>query len=316
MKDRKIIFKSFKGSHLYGTNHAKSDHDYGGVFLNSASDLLGLEKRPDLWNNSIKVSTTVKNSKDDVDDELKSLPNFLYLCATGDSGCIESLFTPKEKTLVHTEEWDLILKNRDWLVTQKIRRPFLDYSKAQAYKAVSKVTNLNLLKEFVDFFSTQNPRLRIRDVFPESLKNKIEMKTLTDGVLAFELGGKTHLMSLKVSQFLKVISQQYNQFGHRVQSASQVGYDAKSLAHAYRTLFEAEELLTTGYLTLPLPEDKITFLKSVLNREFVPDTNFSHYNEYSEKVKALNNNLLPESVDMGKLNKLCESIMFDYFKVK
>jgi len=313
--ERKIIVESMVGSKLYGTNHPQSDDDFYGVFIHSAQDLFGIEKRADHWKCNVKLSEGSRNTLGDIDRNFCSLPSFLFKAASGDSLNTEILFTPKKLCKVWTPEWEKVLTYRKYMVSQHIKAPFLDFSKAQAHKANSKVENLTLLKEFNDFFSQQESKYRIRDVMPENLKTKVDDIHLPDGSHGFVLSGKTFLYSLKLSNFKKTLHQMVGLYGDRVHKVVAAGgYDWKALAHAYRLVFEAEHLLQYGELIFPLPSDQIEFLKTILRGEYKPSVNFFDdlYNR-QELVRAMSSDL-PEKADHSKLEQLCQEMMYAHFK--
>lgn len=313
--ERKIIIESLTGSKLYGTHHEKSDDDFYGVFIHSPRDLFGIEKRPDNWKRSVKLSEGSKNTKGDTDRDFTSLPSFLFKASTGDSRNIELLFCPKELCKVWTPEWELVLSHRKDIISQSIVAPFLDFSKAQAHAATNKSINLTLLNEFNDFFKNQNVNLRIRDVMPNHLKEKVENLLVANGDEAFNLSGRVFLYSLKISNFKKTLDQLLRQYGARARNAvADGGYDWKSLAHAYRLVFEAESLLQYGELVFPLPADQVTFLKTILRGEYKPDIDFfDDLNNRQEFVRSLPSDL-PKKANMEKLENLCQEIMYNYYK--
>lgn len=313
--ERKIIVESLVGSKLYGTNHEKSDDDFYGVFIHAPKDLFGIEKRPDNWKCKVKLSEGLKNTKGDTDRDFTSVPSFLFKASNGDSRNIELLFCPKEVCKIWTPEWELVLSYRKDIVSKSIIAPFLDFSKAQAYAATNKAINLTLLNEFHAFFKNQEPNLRIRDVMPDNLKQKVDHLNVANGDEAFNLSGRVFLYSLKISNFKKTLDQLLRQYGARAKNAvADGGYDWKSLAHAYRLVFEAETLLRNGELTFPLPADQVSFLKTILRGEYKPDVDFfDDLNNRQELVRNLSSDL-PQKANMTKLEELCQEIMYNYYK--
>lgn len=313
--ERKIIVESMVGSKLYGTNHPKSDDDFYGVFIHSAQDLFGIEKRADHWTCNIKLSEGPKNTLGDTDRNFCSLPSFLFKAATGDSHNIEILFTPKEMCKVWTPEWEKVLSYRKYIISQNIKAPFLDFSKAQAHKAANKIENLTLLKEFHEFFSQQESKHRIKDVMPDYLVNQVETVVLGGREPAFILSGRTFLYSLKLSHFKKNLEELVSKYGSRAHNAvANGGYDWKSLAHAYRLVFEAESLLQYGELIFPLPPDQINFLKTILRGEYKPEVDF--FDDLHNRQELIRNmpSELPEKANHSKLEELCQEMMYSHFK--
>ena len=70
----KLLLISKFGSHLYGTNTEKSDHDYKGLYLPNINDMLCGEF---VKSKTFKIDDTRKNNDNDLDLELFSLQYFL-----------------------------------------------------------------------------------------------------------------------------------------------------------------------------------------------------------------------------------------------
>lgn len=77
----KLIVKMKFGSHLYGTSTEDSDVDYKGIFLPGKREIL-LNHIPKCRSFSTG-NDLVKNSPDDVDEEIYSLHYFIELACDG-----------------------------------------------------------------------------------------------------------------------------------------------------------------------------------------------------------------------------------------
>jgi predicted nucleotidyltransferase len=113
----KILYLSFFGSKLYGTDTEKSDTDLKGIFLPSKDSCFML--------NAVKQYTSEskegQNTKDDIDITLYSLQYFLELLSTGDTGAMDLFFSIySNKTIIHQEpEFIELLKiNKPYLITK------------------------------------------------------------------------------------------------------------------------------------------------------------------------------------------------------
>lgn len=83
------------------------------------------------------------------------------------------------------------------------------------------------------------------------------------------------------------------------------GYDTKHAMHLYRLFYEAEELLTTGRLELPLKEDVRDFLVGVRQGKIPYDNVVSFAEGIHDSLKALESfAILPKQPNHKELEKL------------
>ena len=146
---QKIIVRVVTGSKLYGTDTPESDLDIIGVFLPERRDLLGLENCPATVTENIKVSTSRRNTKDDIDCKYYSLRTFFEKLATGEPGLLELLFAPKANVIYSTPEWDEIVRNRDIFLSRRAVAPFTGFCVGQARKATIKGENLRKIRQIL-----------------------------------------------------------------------------------------------------------------------------------------------------------------------
>jgi hypothetical protein len=109
--------------------------------------------------------------------------------------------------------------------------------------------------------------------------------------------------------FLNGLKELEGRYGTRSNAAAKEGIDVKSLMHAYRLLFEAEEFLITGSISLPLKKEDIEFLTEIRLRN--PNIlAMDHFKLITEKIDYLENKKvplspLPKSPNHKKINKFC-----------
>lgn len=315
MKERKIIFETVAGSKLYGTNTKKSDDDFLGIFIPNEDDILGLNNCPSEWSQNEKKSEGARNTVGDIDRKYFSLKQFLLLTAEGQSKQIEMLFSPKECWVSSSPEWELILKNRDMLISKNSISPFLGFAIAQAHKAVIKGDHLRTIESLITYFEDKKGRIKDFADKPEFLNLGLKIETFQDGVLGFEVAGRKYLLSLKVNDFLIALKSVHKEYGSRSHQAKDSKFDFKSLSHAYRLLYQCETFLKEGKLILPLPQDQVEFILKVKNQEFFPDEGF--FDDLDKRIKEIKKieSPLPKSVDMKKVNQLCIQIMKMSFNI-
>lgn len=275
----KIIVKTIAGSHLFGTNTPQSDQDFKGVFIPSADQII-------LGNYSDTVSKTTgdsgsKNTKDDIDTELYSLKKFFAMLENGDTAAIELLFTPSQFVIEKTPEWDEIIAVRDKLVSKKINA-MIGYARQQANKygiKGSRMGELNraveILKDAAKEHEFSRPKLKhsweqlaVRfDGF--RFVNFITLHPTSESSKpAIDILGKRFDEDTPFEVITKCLSDEYKKYGQRAREAkANNGIDWKALSHAMRCMYQGQELLTTGKVTLPHTGANLTRLKQIKSGE-------------------------------------------------
>lgn len=318
--NRKIIFECHVGSKLYGTNRPDSDDDFMGVFLPSTKESFGLN--PFSRENSEldmgkKISESKRNTVGDLDKKYYRIDKFLTLLSEGQSKLLEMLFSPKELWTNQSPEWDLIYSNRDLFLSKNAIIPFCSFAKAQSLKAVLKGDNLNTLRELIALLESKNKNKTIKEELSKELDElnslkKIKLLILKDGVDGVEIAGRKYLLSQKVKDVYRKLSDLEKEYGDRSKKSAEEGYDFKSLSHAYRLLFQSEFLLKNNTLMFPLPKEQIDFLKKVRSGEYKADY-FSELDQMQEKVMDLKEkSTLADSVDLEKVEDLCQKILYNH----
>jgi len=120
------------GSVMYGTNiPGKSDNDFMGVFMPTESHLLGLNSVEQVEFSTKNSSVRAKNTKDDVDCTLYSLPKYVRLLLNNNPNTLESLFIPENCKLYVNPIMEELLNSRDIFVSKKLYHSFRGYSHSQ-----------------------------------------------------------------------------------------------------------------------------------------------------------------------------------------
>jgi hypothetical protein len=319
---RKKICKIIIGSHLYGLANENSDRDYAGVYLPSADDILGLEAYPPELNESEKVSQGPRNAAGDIDCKYFSLRHFMILAAQGQSAQLEMLFAkPHHHQQNPSPEWDVLVSHRHIFLSKSTFTPFVRFALSQATKATMKGENLRFVRELIQWISGLDNGVthkQIREFVEErdgecflgSVKvdvsqNQFGAKLLTLAHRQYDVGA-----SLKrLLESLKVLESKY---GSRSKAAAESGIDHKSLSHAYRMLFEAEEMLTSGALSLPLRDPQRDFLRSIKEKRMPVGLDWEK--DIIERINRLEhtvapNSGLPEEPDWDAIEALHQKLL-------
>jgi RNA repair pathway DNA polymerase beta family len=324
--ERKIIFECKIGSHLYGTSTVNSDEDYQGVFLPSEQDLLGLARSPRELTSGKKQSLGDRNQAGDIDRKHYAIQRFIELGAEGQPAMLEMLFVPSTLVVSATSEWTEVISCRNAFLSQRGIRPFLGFAQAQANRATLKGKNLNLVLALIEALAPEvakNARCTVLEFLSISESNQTRSKEKREIPVEANLAGvpvdylvNEHgfpqiciagryfdptVIAKSLLDSLKTLEERY---GNRVREAARSGYDFKSLSHACRLITEAEELLLTGWITLPRPDAE--FLLQV-KQGFIDREWFDFLTEEIERIDrvVLPQCRLPKEPDMIALQDLC-----------
>lgn len=324
--ERKIIFESKIGSHLYGTSTVNSDEDYQGVFLPSEKDLLGLARSPRELTSGKKQSLGDRNQAGDIDRKHYAIQRFFELGAEGQPAMLEMLFVPSSLVVTATPEWSDVISSRSAFLSQRGIRPFLGFAQAQANRATLKGKNLNLVLALIEALSpevAQNSRCTVNEFLDIPESNKILAKTNPEvaveaklagvpvdylvnehGFPQIDIAGRHFDPAIIAKSMLDSLRTLEERYGSRVRNAATAGYDFKSLSHACRLITEAEELLLTGSITLPRPD--AAFLLQV-KQGFIDREWFDFLTQEIERIDrdVLPRCPLPKDPDIQALEALC-----------
>lgn len=290
--NRPIVRIKF-GSHLYGTNTPASDTDYKSVHMPEARDIL-LQRVP----NEIVVGGRDKaegerNTAADVDDKSYSLQKFLALAAEGQTLAIDMLFAPPEMIDTTSAYWSYIVANRHKLISRK-SAAFLGYCRQQANKYGIKGSRVaaaqvaaNMFNGIVDHGAGNRKVGDWKGALEQLCREHPEHMSIVEQAIGssgqlglfFDCCGRKVAFTAPCKQAAEIFSRIYENYGDRARLAqSNEGVDWKALSHAVRVGYEAIELLTTGYVTLPLP--RADYIKDIKLGKL-------SYEEVSEKIEEL-----------------------------
>lgn len=263
-----IIFETVFGSHLYGTATEKSDHDFKGVYIPSASDILS-PRIPDGKNYSTGDSST-KNTSEDVDRELFALHKFFDMIIKGDMNAYEMLFS---KGLTRSEHWDFITAHRETMLSRKCKG-FVGYVQRQAATYGIRGDRFNEVKWMVSFLkeiarNLLNDKSKLIDypdiesVFTQSMKQSLRDFKYTyiekinvngNDITHFVCCDRKVPLTVTVAHAIDVYRRVLDNYGNRARAAaSSEGIDWKAVSHAIRIGEQAVELLMEGEITFPRP---------------------------------------------------------------
>lgn len=146
---RKIIFRTRTGSNLYGLSTAESDTDYVSVFIPTSEDLLGLKKCEQIDNSTKSSSCDRRNTKEDTDDVMYSLPKFLHLALQNNPNIVELLFATPNVIEILEPEFKFLMHNYDKIISKRVFKTFTGYAFSQKKKLTVKSERYNSLVDAV-----------------------------------------------------------------------------------------------------------------------------------------------------------------------
>lgn len=260
------IVKMKFGSHLYGTTTPSSDVDFKAVHLPGSSDII-LGRAANSIRSGISNPEGVRNQPGAVDTESYSLQWFMKLASDGQTGPLDMLFAPDSAILEKTYIWDEVVQNRNRLLSSK-SAAFLGYCREQSNKYGLKGSRMASVKTVSDLLFNKSVDLggfrRVYEIGYDELNKLCDENTKIieqvvnprgDVGTFLECCGRKASFNQTIHSAWKIFFNLYKEYGDRAAKAKDnEGIDWKALSHSVRVGQEALELLTTGKITLPLPD--------------------------------------------------------------
>ena len=319
----KILYISYGGSLLHGTNTKQSDLDLKGIFLPTKEELF-LQNYPAVVSLTTGSKNT-KNTKEDIDLELFSLPKFLELIGKFDSNIIEILFSMgTEKEIYRDLTLDVLMEERNNLVINQ-PRAFVGFALKQMSKYAVKGERLKELESVINFLETNGINKLHRKATLNDLKNQLDFFLSSKKYVSFveepksnnsddtgiylSVLGRKFLLTNKIEYVYKGLKGVLSTYGARAEKAKDMqGADFKAISHAIRTVREMIEILTTKNLVLPLVFAKELVEIKEGKRELKEVMNY--FEELIEELYNLSDNSsLPKKISHKKMEKIFLSIL-------
>lgn len=310
-----LIVKMKFGSHLYGTNAENSDVDYKGVFIPSKREIL-LNQIPKCRSFSTG-NDFIKNSPDDVDEEIYSLHYFIKLACDGQTVAIDMLHAPEDMLVVSSDIWKEIVSQKERFYTKNLNS-FVNYTRRQASKYGIKGSRLNAALQVLNVLKSNDPESRLRDVWHQLPRNEYchDIGIDPNGMRQYQVCGKTFQESSSVGYVLPIMNKFYDDYGHRAKlAAKNKNIDWKAISHALRAAIQTKEILTTGTIKFPLKDGPFLLdVKSGL-LDYAGEVAPVLESLMDEVEKLVNDSELPDKVDVEYWdNFICETLEVSRFK--
>lgn len=299
------------GSHLYGTNTETSDLDYKGVYQASLSEILLNKVAEHLDFNTKSAGCSEKNTSEDRDLQYKELRKFINDALAGQIYALDLLFAPEKFWIKSSDIWEDIVSNRAELLSSNIK-PFVGYARQQAAKYGLKGSRLAEVMRFRDFLKdiSEPSTVILEEVLDKFTESEYVFMDFSRPTTYFKVLEKSFQLNTKVSVALQNLEIWISKYGQRtVQAMNDEGVDYKAVSHALRCMWQATELLSSGFMTLPLPQ--ADFLREVK----LGQHKFSELQTLlSEGLDSLNEikSVLPEQPNVDFFEKR----ILDYYSVQ
>lgn len=297
-----IIFEALVGSQLYGTATPESDTDLRGVCIPPwfvRNDPINNFEQKDGWEGKYE------------DRVIYNLKKFFKLCADANPAIIELLFVP-DAFWIHDKikpSWYKVLFSRGLFISKKAKYTFTGYAHSQLARI--KTHRQWLLNppgrkpERADYGLSINPKI--------SYEQMSALLTLPEDIVLEEY--REEARKEKAYRDEKRNWDMYDDWKKsrnkdRAVLEEKYGFDTKHASHLVRLMHEGQELLATGFITLPRPE--ATELVEIRNGKY-------SYDELLEKVENFDADFerfydespLQHSADMEKVSELYLNIIME-----
>ena len=314
--------KCLFGSHLYQLQTPNSDKDYKGIYLPEKGNLL-------LGNYAKHYSQSTgddksKNTADDIDVEIFSLPYFIELACKGETVAIDILHAENNLISTCNKEWviwDELQSNRTKFYTKDMKS-YIGYARKQANKYGVKGSRMGEVEKVINWLMfSKNPEQRftttIRQVYsqlPTGEYLKLVSQDTKQGELKFyEICGRKYQDTLSLEQLLVHAQGIYDEYGDRAKMAKlDLGVDWKAVSHALRASYQMLGILKDGDFEYPLPQTEFLLAVKTGQLNFVNEVQPELENIIQTIEKMAESSKLPQKVDRAYWDKWLLKVYNDY----
>ncbi len=323
-----LIMKCLFGSHLYQLNTENSDKDYKGIYLPSKESLL-LGNYKKHYSQSTGDDKS-KNTKDDVDIEIYSLPYFIELACKGETVAIDMLHAGNLVGMIDDLDnhlapiWDHLLSSRTKFYTKDMKS-YIGYARKQANKYGIKGSRMEAVEKVINFLTCSytpltRQELKIRDVIKKLPTSEyVQVFTMLDtkqGDLTFyEVCGRKYQDTMTLQQLKTHCEGIYDEYGDRAKLAKiDQGIDWKAVSHALRASYQMLGILEDGDFEYPLPQTKFLLEVKTGQLNFVNEVQPELDDLINRIEKLSEESNLPRQVDKEYWNNWLLDVYRNYLE--
>ena len=322
---KNLIMKCLFGSHLYGLQTPNSDKDYKGIYLPDKDSLL-------LGNYAKHYSESTgndksKNTVDDVDVEIFSLPYFIQLACKGETVAIDMLHANSVLPELISDKkplwaiWHQIQMKRHMFYTKDMKS-YIGYARKQANKYGVKGSRMGDVEKVINWLKfSKNEEQRftttIRQVYtqlPTSEFVRLISQDTKQGELKFyEICGRKYQDTLTLEQLLVHAQGIYDEYGDRAKMAKMdLGVDWKAVSHALRASYQMLGILKDGDFEYPLPQTEFLLAVKTGQLNFVNEVQPELEDVIKTIEKLCESSNLPQKVDFNYWDKFLLKVYGEY----
>ena len=301
---KKIIFKVYVGSHLYGLNRPESDKDFMSVFIPPEEYILGLKHIDEIDYSTKKSNVKRKNSSDDIDDKAYNIQKFLKLLLQNNPNIVEVLFA-EPRHIIHIEpEFQELMDNYDKIISQRVFRTFTGYAYSQRKHLAIKRKRFESLDKAIKYI--EHICIKPRDITELEASNLNQILEFYKG----EKGNTEHFhKGMHLRHIYDRIKHEFDMYGYRVRGLNFTGnggdsYDSTFAYHIIRLLDEGRQLLETGRIKFPISGKARDDIIRIRDKEVPFDELMKLYDEYNSEIKKIHEKTsIRENPDFNWANK-------------
>lgn len=318
-----LILSSIHGSNLFGTNTAKSDKDYKGIYIPDGREIVLRTFKESIDDGTNQ--SNIKNGPSDIDMMTYSLCKYFKLLEKGETVALEMLFTPKEFLVTTSPLWDRIQKNKENFLHKKTLA-FIGFARTQANKYGKKGERLSAFTQALDLLSSFPTWKKLKEVSEESqykallsgapdLIRVVKCPSSKQGEMLdhLEICSRKFPYTVTIGYTIEALEYIIEEYGHRaIEAAQSNGTDWKAISHALRICYQGQELFRDHTMTLPLDRkhrDTVLAIKNGMCRmdfcEELLDEELAKLEDLTKK------STLPEAPNVKMMNEIIEECYSD-----
>lgn len=317
--EERTILKVYRGSHSYGTNHADSDVDLGGVCIPPKEFIIGLDNFEQWENKHYSNFPAYDKIGKPAEVVIYSVRKFIQLACNCNPNIIEHLFVAPQH-IVHCNKYgNMLINHRHLFLTKKARDSFGGY----AYSQLRKLTNKLPMEEAKSKLANIGEKKRQYNIHITKLEaNRYKYLTksgqLTDEEAATLLDINTELNSY--NEYIARLERDerwinklmgggnHGHHGSHKNLIEKYGFDVKHALHLIRLLRIGLEILVEGECRVLRPDNK--YLLDIRHGKYTLEQIQAEADRLFKLLdEAYVTSKLPEAPDVTKVNKLLEEII-------
>nr|WP_250808066.1 nucleotidyltransferase domain-containing protein [Neorhizobium tomejilense] len=260
-----VLARIVHGSHLFGLNTPESDRDFVSVVLPSTERIL-LGDVNFISDEGSTSDDNRRNTSVDIDDKQISLSQFIRMTLAGDLIPIELLNAPLDFHLVEPHPLFLHLRDQREKLASRNFVKIVGFCRSQAVTYSPRRDRLIAAQKARDTLVALGVTETTKEVAGEFFGRVVDacaseyVKVVSvpnnngKPMDHLDICGKMVAGTVHAKIALDVASSSVKRYGRRVHDAASTNQrDWKSLSHALRIATEGYEYVTTGSITLPVP---------------------------------------------------------------